>query len=712
MPLFQDVDAKLTLTRVATAPVLIAEVAKLTGRRLDVSPTLNTEVLMVCVQNASSAEVLGKIAVAATAMWQPMEGGYRLVPDQAARTIEGSSERARRLQAITDSLKKKQALEQKQKRKAAGAKAKPDDEDDSDIEAAMMGGLSGSSKIDAFMPMLDLNAIVAMEAGDRLVFATNPNRAQRPLRGNPLPVVSSWIVSHNKTAKTMAGGVDEMPEEVKAFMQGPIGERFRRMSKPVTAAPAKVIVVATRGANPMFGSMGMGTRLEARAYGADGSLLIEETGSLDTDMMAVIAQMTKKPAATAAKSTPIQYSEDAKALIATSGRESFMMGGELGGLKLTPSLREKLFSPDKFEPLALIPGEGLAALAKARRKPLVASIPDAGFPGTFAGEAPKTIEEVEESLKTGTMRLVPDTTYLVVKAAEPATARRTRVDRTALAALLAAIADHETPTLDELSSFALKTVPPAQNDLSMAFLMKFAPGTMGSMAGMVSWDALRLYGSLSGPQRQTLASGGQVPFSNLGPAGQNALRAMLYGATAELTTERPGISNEPDIFSAAMRMMMGGSGGDARSEPTEVAPNGLPAGGVLQASVTSDSIIRPLSGEGEVYYSLGTDELAMFEMMSKGPLAAQMGEQMKLPQTGRLGSRTIWNLRGYVAPGVYVGSVLTDDRMPTNGQTVTLASLPPELQARVAAKAEKLKKSPLGVMMSMGAMARPQQAKP
>jgi hypothetical protein len=692
MPFFQDVDAKLTLTRVATAPVLIAEVAKLTNRHLEVSPTLNTEVLIVSVENASSAEVLAKIAVAATAAWQPMEGGYRLVPDNAARAIEASGERARRLMAINEGIKKRQA------------KPKGDD-----MGAAMAGAFTGGDNIDAFLPMLDLNAIAGMEAGDRIVFSTRPTMAQRPLRGNPSAVVAKLIESHNKTAQQMAGSMDQIPEEAKAFMQGPIGERFKRMTKPVTGPPAKVIVIATRGANALFGGAGMGIRIESRAYGADGSLLIEQTGALDANMMAIFAQLAKKPdTPSATKTTPIPYSDDAKGLIAMSSIQNMMMGGGLGALKMTPSLKEKLFAPDKFDPLALVPGEGLAAWAKARRKPLVASVPDAAFPGVFSGEPPKTIEDVEESLKTGPMRVVPDATFLVVKPAEPATARRTRLDRAALAALLGAVADHDTPSLDELSAYALKTVSPAQNELSMAYLQKFAPATMGSMSGMVSWDALRLYGSLTAPQRQSLASGARVPFGTLGPAGQNALRAMLYGATGDLNIEQPGVSNEPDIFSTAMRMVMGGGGSDIRTEPTEAAPNGLPSTGFLQASVQTDPIIRPVSPEGDMYLSLGTDELAMFDMMSKGPMAAAFGDRMKLPDSGRLGSRTLWNLRGYVAPNAYVGSVLQDDRTPRNGATVSLSSLPADMQAKVAAKSEKLKKSPLGAIMAMGAMARPQ----
>ena len=700
MPFYQDASANLTLTRVAPAPILVAEIAKSTGQRLEVAPALSAEILMVSVENARPADVLAKLAVAATARWEPTEGGYRLVPDGAARSVEASAERARRLQSFTDAVRKRQEA----------AKAKGGEEADGPDMGAMFGGGGGT---DAFLPMLDLSLLAAMEPGDRLVFATGANGAQRSLRGNPLPLVTDLIAKHNKTAKGMAGNMDAMPEQLNAFMQGPLGERIKKMSRPIVGTPTKVLVVASRGANPIFGG-GDDVRLEVRAYDAKGAVMIEETGSVGANAMAAfVALATKKPTAPGtAKSLPIAYTDDAKALLAMRGGGNMMMGPGMAGPKLTPSLRKRLFAPQEFEPLALVPGEGLAALAKARRKPLVACVPDAAYPGLLALDVPQTVEELEGSLKTGPMRLVPDADFLVVKAAEPDTARRERLDRSALTTLMRAIADHESPTLGELSDFASRTTAPSRNDVSMSFLSTFAPNVMGSMSGMVSWDALRLYAALTSSQRESLASGARIPFSNLGPAAQTSLRALLYGAGDNLTVERGPASDLPDVISMGMKMMMGGGGVDARDEPTEVAPRGLPANGYLQAAVTEETILRPTTEGGPAFYSLGTDELAMMRMISSSGIGENMGEAMKLPETARVGSRTVWNLRGYVGPDAYVGSVLQDDRTPKNGQQVSLSALPTDLQAKVAAKTERWKKSPLGAIMSMGAAFGKPQARP
>ncbi len=688
MHLYQDADARLTLTRVARAPALVAELAKATGRHLEVSPALGNEVLMVSVQDARLGDVLARLAVAATAAWQPVEGGLRLVADGGARSVEASAERARRRQAIEENLKKKAA---------------PKDGAESELMGAFMGGRS----VDAFLPMIDLAAVAAMSSGDRIVFATGATPAQRPLRGDPTAIVAKWVAQHNESARKMASDTASMPEGLDAVMKGPLGDRFKRMSRPILGKPTKVIVVASRGALPFFGGSGLNVRLEVRAYGADGSVLIEETGSLDGDMMGLFAALTgAKTGSSGDKTTPIAYSEDAKSLAGLSSLPGLSgKGGVARGPKPSASLKKLLLSPSANDPLALIPGEGLVALSKARRKPVVACIPDAAYPAMLSAAPPKTVEDVEESLKSGPMRLVPDAEFLVVKAAEPETARRTRLDRGALGAILRAVEDHEVPSLDELSAFAAATPEPSQNPLSMAMLTVFVPGTMNSMSGIVSWDALRLYAALAPTQRQSLASGARIPFNAIARGGQAALQSMLYGASGGVTVEREGVSNEPDPISIGMKMAMGGGSTDVRDEPTEIAPGGLPSNGYLQASVATEPIVRPLATDGPSASTLDADTFAVLRLLGSNGASEEMEKALKLPDNGRLGSRTAWSLKGYVAPGAFVAASLNDDRTPKDGQQVSLTNLPDDLQKRIAQRTEKMKSSPLGAILGMAAAA-------
>ena len=678
----------LTLTRVATAPVLVAEIAQATGRHLEVSPAMRSEVLMVSVKGAQTRDVLTRLALAATAVWQPLENGYRLVPDNAARGIEAIAERARRLQAIQEGLKKKKEAPQ-------GATPRFD-------------GFMGGGSVDAFIPMLDLSSIAALESGDRIVFATDPTAAQRPLRGDVSGVVSAWILQHNKSAIGMSEGMSQMPENLAAIMQGPLGERFKRMSNPVSGKPAKVVVVASRGSIPFMGGLGLGVQIQARVYDASGAVMLEKSGSLDSKIASLImARMASKPPS-AAKETTITYSEDAKALsnLSNSGGINFGGGAVNFGVTGAPpaanaAILKRLSRPDEFEPLALVPGEGLAALATSRRKPLVACIPDAAYPTTFGSRVPKTVEELEEDLKAGPMRIVPDAQYLVLRPAEPATARRNRVDRTALASIARASADHESPTLDEVADFASRTPDPSLNPLSTAYLTIFAPSGLASSSGIVSWSGLRLYAALSPAHRKSLAEGAQIPFSVIGPGAKEALRTLLYGASGGVELDGQG-SESGDMFSMGMKMVMGGTSSSAREEPTQIVPWGIPVSGYLQASVSSEPILRPIKDGSGAASVLSLDEIAIARLFRSSPMGEEMGDAMKMPETGRLGSRSIWSIRGYVAPGTYVSTRLNDDRTPKDGARVALSDLPADVQKQVAQREANLKKGPMGAILSMG----------
>ena len=177
---------------------------------------------------------------------------------------------------------------------------------------------------------------------------------------------------------------------------------------------------------------------------------------------------------------------------------------------------------------------------------------------------------------------------------------------------------------------------------------------------------------------------------------------MVYGAGGHLSLDGPGADDGTDPLSVGLRMAMGGGDTDAREEPTEIAPDGLPAGGYLQASVTSESIVRATSPEGPSASVLGTDELAIAKIMATSPLASQMGDAAKLPERGIMGTRKAWRLRGYVATTAYVTASLDDDATPKDGASIPLTDLPRGVQDRVAKRVEELRKSPLGAILSMG----------
>lgn len=701
----------MTLTRVATAPVLVADLAKATGERLEVSPLLARDVLMVCVENARPAEVMGRLALAATASWEPIEGGFRLVPDSGARAKEASEERRRRLQSMLDGQRSKKLLLAKaaaaKASRAANPKGKPDeDEDDEAVEQAT----------DPFVPLLDFSVLAALEPGDRVVFASDPTPVQHALRGDVAAVVQKWIADHNQNLAEGLPDVDDDSDARSAILTEPARDRLRRMSRPITVAPAKVIVVASREGALFDDSSDVS--LQVCAYAADGSLLLSDEGSIGSEAGEALDAMDKadkNPTADdekeAPKGTPIDYSPEAKAFLSLTSENRIVNRAE-GGTKLPPIVHDRMLHPDRLEPLALFPGEGLAALAKARRKPLVGCLPDAAYPMMSNG-ASMTIEEVDEELKSGPMVLVPDATFLVVKPTEANAARRDRIDRSALAHLMQSSDEQGSASLDDMAAFAASSPPPSQNMLEMWNLAIASSSLFGFLANPTSWNALRLYAALNSTQRQSLQSGASVPFSSLSPAARTAIAAMLYGAWGSLAIDRPGAPADSDPFSAMMNQAIGFGGNDARTEPTQAVPNGLSAEGYLLAAVAAEPLVRLTDAERPIPYNFGIDELAMMRLMASTSRSDEAGSAMKMPDTGVLGSRKSWRMRGYVASGVYVSATLNDDHIPRDGKPISLTNLPPDIQSLVDARVERIKNSPFGKMLSRrGEITEPSKAKP
>ena len=177
---------------------------------------------------------------------------------------------------------------------------------------------------------------------------------------------------------------------------------------------------------------------------------------------------------------------------------------------------------------------------------------------------------------------------------------------------------------------------------------------------------------------------------------------MLYGADARLTSGDAIADDDP--LSAGMRMAFGGGGGeDAREEPTEVAPDGLPTGGYLQATVMAESIVRPLGPDGPSPLVLGTDALAMTRTHG--------GEPVRRPGRGRpqaAGARTARHPES-----------LADSRLRRSGDlrlrrprrrrpprrtppSSISPTFPRRSRTRVAKRMDRLRKSPLGTILSMG----------
>ncbi len=705
LALAQDTVRVSYRTPAVTAKRALAEIGKLARLRLEANPQMEGELLVIAVDQAPIGELMERIALATSGRWDPIEGGYKLLPDTTVRQREEREERARKVEAIRKAIDKR--VEEMQKKPAAGSAPAPRRRVQIGVGSgggafgSMGGGGSAGNAITRLLQGLDPAALASVDAGERLVFASRPTRMQLPLPGPVGKIVGDFIAEHNKglAGKEKAQiGLEEQVQsgQIPSF----IGDMVGRATRPIPPNPAKILLVVSR--LPFLGM----TNVELRLYGAQGETLFSTMSQLRAEGLEELIAASQ-PGTAPTAGTAIEYSEASKSLMAASSG-GIGIGGPGLSLKMGPEIRAKLFRPDVTDPLSLMPSDALLSLAKLRKKPLVASPPDAMVSfATFFSKGKDTVEAFEKTLGEGkTATVVKDDAWIVVRPAEPAQNRSIRTDRPSLAALLATVEKKGVPSLDDVAAYALKNPSPMEGGIGGLYVMMFAPGAFNmGMNGFTSWEMLRLYGALPQTQRSALLAGNRLPIGSLSAIARAQVQRLTFGSMAMLEVERPGEAKAGDEmpFMGMIRMFTGGSK-DYKDEPTEALPNGLPGNAYVELRGTSEPVALAVGGEGQTASGsslMGPEELATLrflkESMGNNPAATQIPQ----PDKVRLGQRSVMEFAFRLAPGISVKQTLMDNSVPKDGPVVTMENLPADFQKRIDDKIAALKKSPMGAFGAM-----------
>jgi hypothetical protein len=698
---------------------VLAELSKEAKITLKANSEASKEVVLISVNALPLKGLMDKIAFVTSCSWKQMGDGYTLEPSQSIRNREESEELANRALKTKKLVEAKVAhLTEAESKAAAKAKAadankdKPakktddgdsdgDEESDSDegFGAGMFGfGSGGDDKaITQLLSMVDPGQLAQVEGGSRLVWATNnATQMQIPINGDCGPVVQNWIAAHNESVPKDAASA--MPDDAnQPGMPKALMDMMKAKMARVTEPVSKAIMVADR--TPFMGTV----QITLKAYSNDGKVLLSGQTQLDSTALEALKKMAEgkaaPPAASSGASTPIEFSPASKEL---EGGTASMMGSSRS--KLSPNLRAQLLHPEINDPLGFMATDMYLAVAKKKHRQLVADLPDEAYgrgEGIGMTEPAKTVEEVEASISSReVVQASDDGEFLYLRPAKPAEDRIHRTDRTALRTLLHAVEAKGLPSLDDIADFSLSSDDPMSSGMLMTYFALFSTGIGSGVmmnGGQTGWSLYRVYGSLDGTERQTLRSGGSVPFAAMNGAQQGYCAAYLF--SSESSIEAEGANQSHDFFTRMMSRFMGG-GADYKDEPTEVMPNGLPVGGSLSCTPNPEPMIQTGDGDGALSnWTLGPEELAMFRMFSKS--APQAEGAFKLPKQGLLGTRLKLDLTFHVGPKLSAQGELSDSYVDKNGSLVSLASLPGEFESRIQAELQALQKSPMGSIASM-----------
>lgn len=709
----QDLDKKVTYSTVAVPTGrAVQEIAKLTGVKLDVSPSQNRDILVIHVTDVPLRKLMDQIATATTGEWRQDGDVWRLIRDGAKQSAEERKELQEQTAKVREVIKK---LVESHKQKPEIAKGEGEEAEIMAEAMAGMGMFGGSKAVVDLLARVDPALIAGMEKDARLVFGTNPTRMQRPLTIDPA-MVTKMVEEHNKAAQAWKEAEANRVVTAEEEQMMKWAERFTpwlRRRDPITTPPAKALFVITRD-----GSFMGGTSASLRLFDAKGQVILESTQQIPLgegfdwmtlaeiemdDPEGVKKEVKQEPAD---DSPPIKLSPVAEEMATMFSR---FYGPGADEPQVSKELAERLARPDQYDPLSFDVSESLLAVAEHKKLNLVANVPDTKTGGfmsmMISGDKPQTVNGFLKKLQDEKDTTVAmEDGWLVVRPSKPAQSRKERVDRVALARFIAACVGKEVPSLDDLAAYAAVAEPPMVTPLVSPYIANYAASVFqGGFMGMLSWDMLRFYGTMSASQRQVLASGGRLNFGSLSPVQRALVDKMTFGASARLKVDREGAPTEDDDpwFMFAF-MQMGSGGTDFRDEPTEVMPNGLPSSGFLEMKALEDHFVVVVGDKGgnvRQYGSLGADELAMLKFFMQDENMQQVAAQMPKFDKFRLGSRTSMEFKFHLAPGIRVEHTLRDDRLGKDAPVVGEGGFPAAFKAQIDKRIQAFKKFPFPMGM-------------
>ncbi len=704
--------------RAAPVTRLLDELSAATGWKVRAAPAMATEVVVVKVKDVSRQELKARLAKATQGQWSNEDGFEVLAPDAAARA-RGKAE----------ALAANRAKIQKQVQKRIEMEKEMDNWKDGHGDGgggtfAQFGGMgqqyfeSGTRAVTAFLRGTDLGVLAALEAGQRVVFSTAPNRTQRPLPASVVPFLVRIVKEHNdavemerRAREEGANAADEWETKMKDMMKAMGIDPDADRPVPITAPPSKALITVSRGGRGMFSSVGMGLRIELTIYDANGNRLTghgdslyeigEEYGDDEHEVDPETGEIIEKPEPPEDPNNPrltfsptsIQFARFMRANYLVSQRQE----GEESNAKeddVPDDLKAVFKRPDMADPLSYGETEMLFFLAEKKGLHLVASVPDTLW---LSANQQMRLADLPKHLERLGVTIAIADGWLTASPADAELARRGRFNRASIVRLAQQSEAKKVASLDDLASFVAANTDEGLDGMGERLLTTLVPGALSlNLVSALDWDVLRLYGSMSPAARATLQSQGSVPLAALGGTARQVLSKMLFGASPRLEVDsgKPTDESNPMMLFYGAMMQMDRPGKDYRTEPTEIMPGGL-LDGVLELKTEDTVLAVPSKWNNEIGLgSFGPLELALFtHFMTDPKFAAMAGEMPEMPDM-LPGARRVLKFAFRVAPDVVRRFELNDDKLDASGKPFKMSDLPAHFKAAMAKYQEALKKTP------------------
>lgn len=706
-PAFSSQDAKITLTaRSMAAPALVAKIASMSGRTLEVSRELAREQLVVKVQDVSVDDLLQKIADATHGQWEQTASGLRLARGAALTNSLAAKEH----EHIMSGLKSEIA------RRLAEAASAPVDEASIKKqiqklrlfyeEAARNRGSTteggrprldweGVQKIQSGAPvaktllrlvgLTDLEAITRMPTGDGLVFSTNPTPVQRSFGPGGAQIVREFI----KDQHDWRDKLDKV-----------IGAASARRGEPVTVT--MFVQVSDREPGDISLAVSL-YALDAKGHSVSGHEGYELGSSPSSDDW-----YEEKPE-TLPKDGTFAFSAEGESLEKLVQMPARYYEGDAEHPQAPPPVPtaaeiDFFMHPEVHSLLEYRPSEALFALADRSKANLVADLPDdasvdSGIEngkGVYAYAKRDLTNEQEWGEKDGWVILTPRW---------PIFTTDMRTDRVVLGELTRMACSQPNLPIESVAYFT-ERLGDFRSDLWQNPIYRTNIQTLSGL-GFTSDDSdeggdpapgARFYTALGAATRRQLAAGGKLPFQSLPPSLVKLVRRRLFGTgmpyNVEMTDESGafidgeesddgpilGDGTVPDPMAARLHSFLDGQTyGQFATEATFLLGRGIPNDSYVTMDVQSSFILTGFSKEFPTGRVVTISELA-YRMSKAGKEDNDMGA---LPDSFRVGNMTTYNFTVHFSPKYAYSTSVTETKIDPKSATYPLANLPAAVKAQI-----------------------------
>jgi hypothetical protein len=522
-------------------PNVLASLGEASDLKLECTASLAREVVVMRIEGRPRDEVLARFASALDAEWTPTEGGFRLHRSADRVKALRAAQAAREVAAYAGWMRKVRidapfdanGLAKKMKGIAQAYRPR---QDPMIIRNANEDGPAYRALIRA-LQTVGSRALAAIPIGGRVVYATQPTPAQRPLSAPSIlrqytAEQKAWVEAANRhgVRPPRIGGSTIIPSGLLAKLN-------------TTEAPRRMLLELARHSR--------GPSVAASVTLVDAQGRIMDKASVSPGWTANLLEKGK---------TPLELSPDA---IAIGG---FWIRPD-GPSALSDELRGRLADPIKHEPLRIVPGDLLPKVARRRALSLIATLPDSTFlTGTFLPKGGPLTEEVYlERLALDGVDVAQTEGWLLGRIFDPAL-REAQVDRRLLTEFVRMPLGEG---LEVAADWAARLPEYLDNHLPFS-LRHYVLGVSDPTFDTNDPRTLRFYGTLTAAQRKAATEG--LSLGSLSTLQRERLQPLL-GLVGKLDVEGPRPSEREDDSGE----------GDIFGEPTEALPNGVPRNGILIA---------------------------------------------------------------------------------------------------------------------------------